>query len=75
MVNKVSHKGSVLVNLCVLEVLLFMFEKSYNILFDHFQLNIPFLSYPIYALIAVKSVLLCFVMLLAFSQKKVGYVR
>lgn len=30
MVNKVSHKGSVLVNLCVLEVLLFMFEKSYK---------------------------------------------
>lgn len=70
MVNKISHKGGVLVNLCVLEVLLFMFEKSYNILFDHFQLNFPLLSYPIYALIAVKNALLCFVMLLAFSQKK-----
>lgn len=70
--SSLSYKRNMLVFLCEVEVLLFVFEKSYNILFDHFQANNLALIYPIYALIAAKNILKYFVAILAFSNKKGG---
>ena len=71
MINKsLSYKRDILVILCEVEVLLFVFEKSYNILFDLFQTNYPPLTYPIYALIGARNLLLFFVAILAFSSRK-----
>ena len=71
MINKsLSYKRDFFVILCEVEVLLFVFEKSYNVLFDLFQTNLPSLTYPIYALIGARHLLLFFVAILAFSSKK-----
>ena len=71
MINKsLSYKNNILVFLCEVEVLLFLFEKTYNILFDYFQVHYPPLIYPIYALIAAKNILIFFIPFLAFSQNK-----
>lgn len=71
MINKsLSYKKEIFVILCEVEVLLYVFEKSYNILFDLFQANFPPLTYPIYALIGARNLLIFFVAILAFSSNK-----